>query len=77
MRQKLNPWIAAIFCAILSLITIVGDLATRFLTGMPGGANMVFLCFIPMCFFFVGAFLTELRKENEELRQKIQELSAK
>lgn len=37
---------------------------------------IVFYCFLPMCFFFVGTFLSQLQKENRELRSRIDELTS-
>jgi hypothetical protein len=74
MREKLGPWLPAIFCGVLSLITILGDLIGRFATGIAGAADIVFYCFLPMCFFFVGVFVSQLRRENCELRKQIQEM---
>lgn len=78
MRQSANPWIAASFCAALSLITVVGDLVVSIATrsGAPGGIDVVFYCFLPMCFYFVGAHLAELQRRNQELQARIDELAA-
>lgn len=75
MRQKLGPWLPAVFCAALSLITVIGDLVGRFATGAPGAVDTAFYAFLPMCFFFVGAFMAELRRENRELRAQIQAMT--
>jgi len=77
MRERLGPWLPAIFCASLSLITITANLAGYFMTGTrsTGPGDMAFYGFMPMCFFFVGAYLSQLKKENQELRQRIDELT--
>jgi hypothetical protein len=77
MREKLGPWVPAIFCAVLSLITVLGDLVGRFTTGVPGAVDLVFYCFLPMCFYFAGAYLSQLRQENRDLRVQIQSLLPK
>lgn len=77
MREKLGPWAPAIFCAALSFITILGDLVGRFVTGTAGAADVAFYSFLPMCFYIVGTFLAQLRQENRELREQIQELLPK
>lgn len=77
MREKLRPWIPAIFCAALSVITIIGNLVLAFTIGKPTpSVNFVFHCFLPMCFFLVGDFLSKLRKENLALRTQVDELSS-
>ncbi|MCB9925528.1 MAG: hypothetical protein H6822_25485 [Planctomycetaceae bacterium] len=79
MREKFGPWLPVIFCASLSLITIVANLAAYSMTGVSstGSGDMTFYCFMPMCFFFVGAYLSQLKKANQELRHRIDELAAK
>ncbi|MBP9903664.1 MAG: hypothetical protein KBH45_19585, partial [Verrucomicrobia bacterium] len=76
MREKLGPWLPAIFCASLSLLTIIANLAGLFMTGSTGVGEMVFYANMPMCFFFVGAYLSQLKKDNQELRKRIDELTA-
>jgi hypothetical protein len=77
MREKLGPWLPAIFCAVLSLITVLGNLIGLFATGAAGASDVAFYCFLPMCFYFVGAYLMQLRQENRELREQIRELIPK
>ena len=76
MREKLGPWIPAILCACLSLITVVGSLIVDFRNGTsPSGLDFVFYCFLPMCFYFIGVFLSKLREENTDLRLRIDDLT--
>jgi len=79
MRDKLGPWLPAIFCAVLSSITIVANLAGQFMTGTgsTGPGDIPFYCFMPMCFFFVGAYLSHLKNENQKLRERVDELTSK
>ena len=77
MREKIGPWAPTIFCASLSLITIIANLAGLFMAGSTGAGDMAFYCFMPMSFFFVGAFLSQLKKENRELRKRVGELTPK
>ena len=82
MREKIQPWIPAIFCAFLSVITYVSFVVQSVtLKGDPRIPIMAvlapFLCFLPMCFFHVGTFMSQLREENRELRKQIQELISK
>lgn len=77
MREKMNPWIAAIFCASLSTITVVGNLACQLMGGPSDVASVSFYCFLPMCFFFVGAYMAELRRENQTLQARLDALVPK
>lgn len=82
MREKLLPWIPAIFCACLSLITFVSFVVMSMtVTAVPGFPTMTvlvpLLSFLPVCFFQVGVFLSQLRQENRELREQIQKLISK
>jgi hypothetical protein len=76
MREKLGPWIPAIFCAFLSLITVLGNLILDFMFWTSrSGLDIVFYCNLPMCFYFVGMFLSKLREENTDLRLRIDDLT--
>lgn len=74
MREKLGPWIPAGFCALLAVITTITNLWTYWNGGSENAATMVFVLFMPMCFFFVGAYLTQLKSENRELRIRLDAL---
>jgi hypothetical protein len=78
MRGKLGPWLPAIFCASLSLIAVVANLAVQFRTGTgsTGPGDIVFYCSMPMCFYFVGIHLSQLKTENQGLRKQIDQLAA-
>lgn len=75
MPKKIGPWTPAIFCAILSLLTVVGDVVAYAMTGTSGVTANVFYCFLPMCFYFVGAFLLQLQKDNRKLQTRLDELT--
>lgn len=76
MREQIGPWIPAIFCAFLSLITVLGSLILDFMNGTSrSGLDLGFYGFLPMCFYFVGEFLSKLRKENTDLQLRIDELT--
>ena len=70
--QRIRDWIPAIFCAVLSAITLISDLALETSSLLSG--LIPFLCFLPMCFFFVGTVTSTLRKDNAALRKDIEEL---
>jgi hypothetical protein len=78
MKDKLAPWTPSIFCAFLSLITVAGNLIVSFMNrAVPSSSiDVVFYCFLPMCFFLVGALLSKLQAENRELRTRIEEVAA-
>lgn len=71
MREKLAPWMPAIVCGGLCLITIVADIVGRFATGSANVGITTFLCFLPICFFHVGVILKSLQDENRLLRRRL------
>jgi TRAP-type C4-dicarboxylate transport system permease small subunit len=74
-RQKIAPWVAAAFCAVLSLITILQNLWLTVVNRTEtGGWAVVFLCFLPVCFCFVGMAISESQREIRELKQQLAEL---
>jgi hypothetical protein len=76
-KQAIRPWVPAGFCAALSVITIAVSLcisvfnrsSNEWLSGLSG-----FLCFLPVCFVWVGQLLSEMRSEISELRKQVVEL---
>ncbi len=75
MRERFFPWLPAIFCGALSLITVVTDVVGRFMNGTPNIGLTAFLCFLPMCFFHVGVMLKSLHEENLLLKSKLDSIS--
>ena len=74
-KQAAAPWLPMIFSAVLSLITLIALVASASIPGSgSGGWEIPFVCFLPMCFFFVGAALTHTRKEILDLRAQVAEL---
>ena len=71
MREKIGPWLPAIFCAVLAGITTIGNLWIYAVTDTQGALTLVYILNMPMCFFFVGAYLAQLRNENRELRSRL------
>ncbi len=70
-KRKGAQWVAAGMCAILSLLTISMNLILSVVNRTNvGGWAIVFLCFLPMCFFFVGAAATDMQTQIHELRQQ-------
>ena len=74
-KRAILPWLSAVFCAFLSLITISANLWLSVANRSDvGGWAIAFLCFLPMCFFFVGTAVKEMQREISELRNEIAEL---
>ena len=74
MREKHSPWNSAAFCASLALITMVGNLLTFQSGGSDGSLMMIYLINLPMCFYFIGGHLVQLRNENHEMRLRLDKL---
>jgi len=73
----LAPWVATLFCATLSLITVVAQLWLVKANGSDGwGWSIPFLCFLPMCFFYAGAFVKNLQDQVTDLQRQVTELKA-
>jgi hypothetical protein len=77
-RLRVLPWIPLAFCAALSLITVVVMLATEAIgSKSSSGWGIGFVCFLPMCFFFVATMTTHLQGEIRDLRDQLAELRKK
>jgi TRAP-type C4-dicarboxylate transport system permease small subunit len=65
--NRIQCWVPALFCGFLSLITLGSVLFA------PSSAALapVFLCFLPMCFFFVGSAIRNMQREIRELRAQL------
>jgi hypothetical protein len=73
MRQKISHWIPMAFCAALACICL-----PIVIIRISGDAWVIpFLCFLPMCFFFVAAVTTNLQREVRELREQVAKLQGK
>lgn len=66
MRNKIEPWLSALYCAALAVIVTIGVLASS-----DFGPTLIYILSMPMCFWFVGVYLTKLKKENSELRDRL------
>jgi hypothetical protein len=76
MRTQWMPWIPAIYCSALSVITLVSDIVGKSLTGEANAGMIAFLCFLPICFFHIGGMLKRLQDENTVLRSKLEALQS-
>ena len=65
--NRIQCWVPALFCGFLPLITLGAVLFA------PSSAALapVFLCFLPMCFFFVGSAIRNMQREIRELRAQL------
>ena len=80
MTEKIRPYVPAMFCAFLSLLAITTNIGTSFINRTApqvGPGDIVFLCFLPMCFFLAGTFFAQLKQENRELRERLDKLTGK
>jgi hypothetical protein len=68
MAFKFSNWIPVAFCAALSVITI---LRGRDVSGAIG----TFVCFMPICFYFVCMEFAKFRTENRVLREMLVDLA--
>ena len=74
-KRVILPWISAGFCAFLSLITILSNHQRTVLNGTDvGGWVTAFLCFLPLCFFFVGIGFMQMQREILDMRRQVAEL---
>ncbi len=66
--QKMNPWTPTIIALMFSLVAVIESV---------GQNNMRYLLFfvnVPWIFMFVTFCLSQLQKENEELRTRLDAL---
>jgi FtsH-binding integral membrane protein len=69
--KKILFWIPAVFCALISYTALyIGIDNTR-------SWQIIFLAFLPLCFFVVGDTLRKMNKEILQLRLQIGELQKK
>lgn len=74
-RRAILPWAPAGLCASLSLITICTNLWLTVVNHTDIGSwAIVFLCFLPLCFLFVGSAMSEMRHEISNLQTQVAEL---
>ncbi len=74
-RRAVLPWLPMGFCAVLSISTLYNNLRLSEVNHSDiGGWATVFLCFLPMCFFFAGQGMYVMRREVLELRKEVAEL---
>jgi hypothetical protein len=78
-RMAISPWVPMGFCACLSLITLVAQFAVMTVNRKDswGAVPVVFLCNLPMCFYFVGITVVRLQREISDLRLQLTELQKK
>ncbi len=70
--KTITHWIPAAFCAFLSFLALSMQIGSD-----SGAWKPAFYCFLPMCFFFVGAATSQMQREIRELRKQLTELQEK
>lgn len=76
-REAVQPWLPFVFCAFLSTMPIAGPLLA--LANGPMSSDWwlpTVLGFLPMCFFFAGSTMSQMRKEICALRTRVAALEA-
>ena len=71
-KQKVGNWLPMAFCASLSLICLIA-----FISSGKDVWVIPFLCFLPMCFFFMAAVTVNLQREVRDLREQVAKLEGK
>lgn len=76
-REAAQPWLPFVFSAFLSSMAIVGPLVALMNTPMSSDWWLpAFAGFLPMCFFFAGSAMSQMRKEIAALRLRVAALEA-
>jgi hypothetical protein len=74
-KRAVAPWLPMSFCVALSGITICSNHWLTMANHSDYGSWAIgFLSFLPMCFFFVGTGMSDMRREISELRKQVAEL---
>lgn len=77
MIVKQTPaYSAFFFSVVLCVMAVVGNIYGSWVNGKVDPAMPAFLCFLPMCFFFVANALTDSRNRIETLEARIKQLEA-
>jgi|GEM_PF-1053534 hypothetical protein len=65
--NRISCWVPAMFCGAISLIAI----GTLFVAPNTDAFSPVFLCFLPMCFVFVGVAMADMQREIRSLKVQL------
>jgi hypothetical protein len=71
-----NVWVAFGFCAILSVITMIGNIVGEFIGGGSMLGMSAFVCFLPMAFLFAADSQKKEREQIQALEARIRELES-
>ena len=72
MKERFTHWVPMAFCGFLCLLALAMQIGPDTEAWKPA-----FYCFLPMCFFYVGATTSHMQREIRELRKQVEELTAK
>ena len=72
MKQTISYWVPAAFCAFISLIALFGSISSD-----AGWWRPAFFAFLPMCFYFVGALMSQMQREIRELQKQLAQMQEK
>lgn len=74
-NSSLSPWSPLRFCVVLSATSVVSNLLLTVINKREvGGWSLAFLCFLPTCFYFVGAVMSRMQNEIRDLRHPVADL---
>jgi len=74
--KPVNPWIAAGFCAFISLLMLVGQIVGSAWIGTNPVAP-VFYSFLPMCFVYIGILMKQMQTELADLKRELHEVKSR
>lgn len=76
-RDRVGPWLPAVFCAVLGAICTTAGFWAMHNGGAMGDFGFLYMISMPMCFFFVGAYLAKLRSDNADLLARLDAIDAR
>lgn len=74
--KPVNPWVAAFFCAFISLLMMVGQIMGS-VWHRTNPIEPVFYSFLPMCFVYIGILMKQMQTELADLKRELNEVKSK